>query len=482
MSEEKSVAFRNTVVSGLKWTVFARISAQVYGWIIGIVVIRYLTPDDYGLKAMSELAYSFLIMLGTMGLTTAIIQKKDLTDLHLRQIFGVLFLISSALFVIQWVLAPFIANFYHEPRVIELIRVLGLGFVLIFLSSIPGALLARDMEFKKRSIIGLISTVVGGTLTLGLAINGMGVWSLIIGALTGMALQTIGVNIIKPWFRFPSFNFVGIGGMVNFGGTVMITSILTFVYVNTDVFLAGRMLETSVVGIYAVAMHLASLPANKILPMLNQVAFPSFSKIQGDKKAVKYYFLKSVRIVSFLLFPSFVGLAFIADDLVHVVLGEKWLEIIVPLILLCVSMPLRTISMLNASVINAIGKPKVNLTNVLISLFIIVPSVFLGVQWGILGLCLAWVIAYPVAFWLVTRNVIKVLGVSFKEYYLQIIPGVASSLFMGVIVYLVSVVPIDLVATWLHLSVQIVFGAIAYFLFSRYFYKGLIAECMGILK
>ncbi len=424
---------RDRVLTSLRWTVALRFSAQMFSWVVTLIVIRYLSPDDYGLKAMAGLIFAFLMMLSSAGIGSSIIQAKDLSGKQIRQVFGILILINVVLFTAQANAAYIFADYYNDPRVVDIIQVLALGFLLIPFSTISSALLSRALEFKYQSIVGLVSVTTGGVVTLVMALLGYGVWSLVIGELTAMAIRTVGLMLIQPWLCFPSFSFSGVGKLANFGGLVMLTTIVWFFYSRADIFIAGRMLGAELVGIYAVALQISALPMDKIMPLLHQVAFPAYSRLKGDGADVGWYFLKSVRLVSLILFPMFAGMAVISELFVLLVFGEKWSDVVVPLTLLCLVFPLRAIASLFAPVVNALGQPNIPLGNSVFALTLMVPGIFIGVTWGVVGLSIAWLVVFPIVFWVSSLRSLRVVDIPVMNFIREMRVAFLASSFMALL-------------------------------------------------
>jgi teichuronic acid exporter len=375
--------FKSQVIGGLGWVAGTNFLGQLATWSITIVVMRLLSPTDYGLLAMASVFVAFLGLMATAGLGPAIVQAGTLDDAILRQLLGLIIIVNAVLFCLLYFAAPIIADFFDEPRLVVIVRVLSSQFVISCFSVIPESLLARALKFKIRALVNLGAQLAGGALTLALAFSGYGVWSLVAGAIFSTTINMVGVNFAAPYLHWPHFSFLGAGTLISFGGKVTAGRVLWFFYSQADMFVAGKLLGKEALGFYSVAMHLASLPVQKVSGILNQVAFPAFSKIQNDSATVKLHVLKSVRILSFLSFPVLWGISSIAPEIVQLLLGPKWEPAILPLQILPMIMPLRMISnSFLPSAVDAIGRPDITMKN-LIGASIIMPVAFLiGCQWG----------------------------------------------------------------------------------------------------
>ena len=165
---------KSKVLSALRWTAAARFSAQLITWSITLVVIRILDPSDYALMAMSEVVFSLLLMTSSTGFESALIQAKEVSRLQVRQIFGTIILLNAVLFAALFLVAPWIGAYYRDPRIVSICRVLGAGFLLVPLIAVPSALLSRDIDFKRKSIVELVAAVLSSVTVLFLAYSGLG--------------------------------------------------------------------------------------------------------------------------------------------------------------------------------------------------------------------------------------------------------------------------------------------------------------------
>jgi len=428
--EELATVTSRQVLAGLKWTTLVRVLAQMISWVMSIIVIHYIKPEDFGLKSMAEITLALLNVLSSGGMESAIIYSKNLNRDKISKVFGLLIIINILLFAMQIFGAYPLSKYYNEPKVLLVAQVMAFGFLLIPFISIPSALLSREMDFKLLTTVSLIANLVGVAVVLFLAISGYGVWALIAGPLAINFLQAIILNIYKPCLPRPNFSFSGVTDIARFGGTIILASLLWMAYSKADIFIAGRFISIHDVGLYSVAFYLASLPIDKIMPILHQVAFPAYSRLRDDHEVVAKYFLKAVRLTSLVLLPLSFGLAGIAEYIVPMVFGNEWTDMIQVLIILCIIFPLRGIVSLCANMTSAIGQPRINLQYGLLASIIMIPAFITSIHYGILGLSLVWLLIFP---WIMLINVlssIRVIKLTFRSYLRAVIPPLFVSAIM----------------------------------------------------
>jgi teichuronic acid exporter len=466
------------LLRGLKWTAGAKLGSQLITWGITIYVMRLLNPSDYGLLSMATVFLALLGMFAEVGLGPALVQKAELTPQTVQRAYGVIWSVNLILFALLNLGAGLIAGFYSEPRLVPVLRVLSLQFMVIPFSVIPEVMLQRRLEFKWRSLIELATAVITSFLTLGMALTGHGVWSLVAGMLSTVVCKAVLMNIASPYLNFPSFTLSGMRQLVVFAGNVTGSRFLWFFFTQADTLIVGRLLGEHVLGLYSVAMHLASLPVQRVSGILNQVAFPAAARFQHDRAAIGAQLLKAIGYVSLIAFPILWGMSAVAPELLRVLLGPDWGDAVLPFQILPLVMPFRMIVGFLPTVTDAIGRSDVALRNALLGCVVMPIAFYMGSRWGIAGVAYAWVIAYPVVLFVNLRRMLAVIGIPMAIVARQIAPAVVSASGMIVLVWATRLL-------WagnhmiVKLVVEIASGVIAYALFSLVCNRALMSELLG---
>jgi teichuronic acid exporter len=480
------LTLRAQVFTALRWTAGARLMSQVVTWAITLIVIRLLTPADYGLLAMASIALGFVTLIADGGLGPALVQRPTLSEGELRQAFGIVLAVHFALAVALVAAAPMIAHFFDEPRLVLIIRALSLLVVMAAFSVIPESLLERRLEFRNRSLLDLGATITGSLLTLALALAGYGVWALVFGSLTMQALKSAGMNVLARWIGRPEFSLAGARALLTAGGQTSLGRVIWFFFIQADMLIAGRWLGKEALGFYSVAMHLASLPNTRITALINQVAFPAFSRMQADLSWVAAKTLLGVRLLSFLSFPILWGLSSVAPEVVEVVLGPAWANTTLPLQVLGLIMPLRLVSTFVPNAVQGLGRFDVGLRNIIVAFTVMVPAFAIGVQWGLVGLSLAWLFGTPVMFLLNMRQNMAVLKTRLRSLLAAMgRPAMAGVVMYGAIAACRTTVVAEF-ASPVRLGLLIMVGALAYvtatFAFNRAGLRELLALIRGVAR
>ncbi|MFC1884323.1 lipopolysaccharide biosynthesis protein [Thermodesulfobacteriota bacterium] len=472
---------RQKVISGLRWTAGLRFASQLITWAMTIIVIRLLDPEDYGLMAMAVLFLGFLTIFSEI-LDIPIIQRKDITDDELKQVFGINLLFNLSLFLVAILGASLIAKIFNESRVTYIIQVQSLQLILLALASIPRAMLRREMKFSVLSVSDFVSSIVGGLVTLTLAYNKFGVWSLVWGTLSLNMCKTVLLWGMSRTIILPKIKFDKIRDIIHFSRYTALINIIWYVFYRADVFVVGKVLGKEILGIYSVAMQIASLPMEKISGILNQVALPAYSSIQNKPDQIASHFLKTIRIMARLSFPVIWGISSISPELVSTVLGQKWIMATVPLQILCLIIPFRMIHNLIASAILGIGKPEIALYNNLTALIIMTVGIIIGSKWGLFGICSAWLLVYPIVFYINFSRTARKIGISIFSVILSFIKPLlfSSAMFFVIVVsrYIINLEISDLYELLMLVGIGIIVYSALVIIFDRKYYR----EVFSLIK
>ena len=426
---------KKKVIHSILWSGSLRYLGQVITWGVTLVVIRLLTPSDYGLMAMAGVIINFLTLISEFGLGVAIVQHKCLEKKDISIVFGFLILAHSILALILFLIAPVAAAFYSEPKLTRIIQILCLNFILMCLYLIPQAILARNMDFRSKSLIELIAALASSGITLILALDSWGVWALVWGSLTMHFSLVIGFNIVSHSNVLPNFSIRGLRQFIRFGSFIAGSRLLWYVYEKTDLLIGGKFLGKEILGSYAIALELSSVPLEKVLPVVNQVALSAYSRIQTDITSVRSHFLSATKMVALCVTPAYGGLIALAPELVDTLFGDKWKSVVFPLQLLCVIMPLRCFYSLFSPALVGINRPDIVFKNVAVASLLMPLAYLTGVHWGIDGLCLSWIFGFIVVFSIVLKQTLGSIGLTFKSYLSSIRTQLICSIIMAIIVF-----------------------------------------------
>jgi O-antigen/teichoic acid export membrane protein len=309
---------------------FAKICSQAANFILRIgslmILARLLNPRDFGLVGMVTAVTGVLELFKDFGLSTATVQRASVTDQQTSTLFWINMLVGSILAILSVAIAPVVATFYHEPRLLWVTIVLALGFLFNAAGVQHSALLQREMRFTALAGIEVVSLSLSIAVGIGMALGGFRYWSLVGMTLTGPLISTIGMWLMTAWIPGRPHKQAGIRSMMRFGGTVTLNGLVVYVAYNLEKVLLGRFWGAQALGIYGRAYQFINIPTSNLNSAVGAVAFPALSRVQENPARFRSYFIKGYSFVLALTLPITILCALFANDLILVLLGPKWKE------------------------------------------------------------------------------------------------------------------------------------------------------------
>lgn len=433
-------SLKTRALSGMRWTVSARLFVQLITWPSTIIVMRLLDPHDYGVVAMSTVVIGFVALFGEPGLAAGLVQTHELHEDTSRTASGVIGVLNLLLLAGLMVAAPSIAAWYREPQLAQVIRVASLSLLMTAIATVPQAHLERHLRFRELAWALIAANLAGSLITIGCALLGFGVWSLVIGSLVIAAVRsivTIAYNGSPVWPDF-SRGIRPVRHMLHFSAHMLGNRVLWYWTMNLDLVILGRLVHSTQIGAYSVGANLASIPGDKAMEAVNRVSFPTLSRMRSNRGQFNSAYERILRMLSLYGFLVGWGLAAVAPEFVHVVLSDKWQQAIVPLTMLSLAAPLRILTAFQGTVNNAAGMPQatsrvVALTSVVLPLGILIGARLAGIN----GAAASWVIVYPLLYLVSTIYSCRVTQRSLRgNLHLTLVPFVAG-LCMLAITYLI---------------------------------------------
>lgn len=428
---------RQRAVRGGASIMVARSCAQVFQWSVTLFVARLMLPDDYGMMTCGALLLGFADLLAEMGVGKALVQKRELTQEDFAQGFTLSLALSAVLYAGIFLLAGPTADYLERPGFTLFLRVLGLSLFLTPWRSISGAMLEREIQMGRWSAAQLAAAAIQAALVLGLAWVGFGYWALACGALVGRSAETALLIRIAGWRPRLAVPSRSAAQLIRYGAHISGSSLLWFIYIDADFAVLGALLGPVFLGYYALAFQIISLPVQKIGATANQIMFPVYCKLQGDRAQCRDWLLRLSVLQGFVAFPVLAGIALVAGDGLPLLLGQKWQPAVVPLQLLCPVGGLMMVGTGLPPLLNAIGRPDINLRYTAVCAALL-PLSFLGAAWwgnqeygkegALVGVCLVWLALHPLlvtGLIFATRHLTGVAPLDLLRCHLPVLAGLA---------------------------------------------------------
>jgi teichuronic acid exporter len=393
------MSLRQTIVTAVGWSVAIRLFVQIITWAMTLVVIRILSPDDYGLMAVAQIFVNFMLGFGSLGFGDALVQQRETPTIVVARLFGVLLLAGATLGTLMALAAWPIGAWYHDPRLVPLIQVSSLGFLFTALTALPRAFLTKHLRIRPMFVMELASGLVGAVTVIMLALNGYGVWSLMLGWLATNLAKLLGfIALASEYYIWPRLGFAGIGPLFSFGIYRTFEYIVWMIFASADILVISRFLGPVQVGVYVVASNFAAMPLNKIAPIVNATAFPAFALVQERPSEARFYALKAVRMMAAIAVPLFFGLSVTAPEVVDLVFGPNWVAARPVLGVLALAVTFRAILLVVPNFLQGIGDSRASFWCTCVGAVIFPPAFVIGCHWGIVGVAWAWLLGYPIMY------------------------------------------------------------------------------------
>lgn len=289
-----------------------------------MVLGRLLDPKDFGLVGMVTAITGVLNLFRDFGLSTATIQRADITEEQVSTLFWINLFVGAVLSLLCLALAPFVATFYHEPRLFKVTLVLAGSFIINAAGVQHSALLQRHMRFTATAATEILALTVSIAVGITMALRGLGYWALVALTLVPPMVSTASAWLLTGWIPGMPRRDLEVRSMMKFGGTLTLNGLIVYIAYNLEKVLLGRFWGAEAIGLYGRAYQLINIPTDNLNYAVGSVAFSALSRLQDDPARLKRYFLKGYSLVLALTLPITILFAVFADDMIAVLLGAKW--------------------------------------------------------------------------------------------------------------------------------------------------------------
>lgn len=449
------------VIKGVAWQ-FALSASRVLITIVSTATLaRLLTPNDYGLVAMTTLIVEIAALFANLGFGAILIQKRRFTRLDLDTAFWASLGIGLALGLFIAAAAYPASWFFEQPQIIDLLWLSALSFTVQQLMVVPNAIISRLLLFRTEVLLQFGQLLARTVFAIILAWNGAGYWSLVLAPLLAAVLTSVASLAVTGYCPRLRVNFRFIKGNWKASGSFLGSGVLHYLQSNFDFLVVGRRFGPEQLGFYQTAYSLPEELRNRISGPLQRVLFPAYSLLQQDLPAFRRAVARSQKMLSSIVLPIGAGLALIADHLVPVLYGERWLPVIPLLQVLGIGGALRAMFSLVASIYYATGRPDLAFKVNLVSAPFVLTAIAIGSYWGTIGV--AWAMVLVVLPSLVSAHIaMRLIGASIIDFLKAVTPSAISTFAMCSGLYLLGENLISEMNSILGITTYVIFGALLY--------------------
>jgi PST family polysaccharide transporter len=431
--------FREKTLAGIAWTTLTQVGSQVSLFVISAILANLLEIEDFGLIGMMMVFLGFARLINEFGFGSSLVQAKEINDSHLSSTFFLNLAIGVGTTVLVWFSAPLIAEFYKEPKLVDLTRWMSFSFVIGSFAIVQRASLLRNMEYDKLAIVELSSVFVAGAVAICLALFGWGPHALVVQFLVSSLIVNCVLWTMSSWR--PStrhFSIASVSELFGFSAGLFGANTFNFLVRNSDNLLIGKFLGTNALGVYSRAYSTMLLPVRQIGAVLTRVMFPAFSRIQDDQTKIKRVYLKILSSISMFTFPAMLGLCVVAPEFVIAFYGEKWMPVIPVLRVLCLVGMVQSINTTVGWIYASQGRTDLQFYWTLLCGALTVPLFVVGLRWGILGVAIAYAIRVYGTLYFNFSIPGKLIDLHAYEVFQAIAPQFVCATTMAILVFLFS--------------------------------------------
>jgi PST family polysaccharide transporter len=426
--------FRRTL-TGAGWQFGSVVIIVALQLVVIAILARHVLPEEFGLIAIAQTVVSVTAMFAQLGLAPALIQRKDLTENHIRVAFSLTLVTNALMVALLWILAPLVALFFRNAEAVPVLRAISFTFLFAGWGLVANSLLARGMQFRKLMISNVLAYFVGYAIVgISLAVAGYGVWALVGATLVQNLVATLVANTFSPHAKMPSFSSRELRDLLGFGGGLTLNQLFNNFALQADNLIVGRWLGADALGIYGRAYQIMILPVRYLGQSIDKVMFPAMAQIQDQPGRLVSAYLGATSMANILLLPASAMIIVLSPEIVAILLGPNWTAAVLPLQILTAGAGLRSSVRMADSLVRAVGAVYRNAARKAVFAFAVVAGSWSGLSWGLPGVAVGVTLAVAINFLLTVQ-----LGLSLTHSNWRTLGGVLAPGFtLGVLALVAS--------------------------------------------
>jgi O-antigen/teichoic acid export membrane protein len=449
---------RQKTVTGILWSFIDNFSNLGISFIVGLILARLLSPKEFGLIGMVTVFIAISNSFVNSGFSQALIKKKDCTETDYSTVFFFNLTVGLFFYLMLFLLAPTIGLFFKEPQLIQIVRILGFTLIIDSLTIIQRTTLTKRVDFKLQTKITVSATIISGSISIWLAYNGFGVWSLVVKTLIQEGVNSFLLWLFNRWRPMLVFSKKSFSELFSFGSKLLISGLIDTIYRNVYYIIIGKYFSAQALGFYTRADQFKELPSSNINGIVSRVSYPVLAHLQDEPERLKSGYKNIIKVTMLITFVLMIGMAAAAEPMIITLIGEKWRTSIVYLQMLCFVGMLYPLHSLNLNMLNVQGRSDLFLRLEIIKKTLAIPTIIIGIFWGIKIMILGMMINSIISYYINSYWSGKFINYSIKEQIKDILPSFLVALSTGLVVYTIGVIlPLSYP---LILTIQVVIGGI----------------------
>lgn len=452
-------SLKKKTLGGFIWRFAERCGAQGVQFVVSIILARLLMPEAFGTISLMMVFINILSVFIDSGMGSALIQKKDADDLDFSTVFYFNLFMCSFMYLILFLCAPLIAEFYNNSELTLLVRVIGISLLFSGVKSIQQAYVFKNMLFKNFFFSTLIGTVISAVVGITVAYKGYGVWALIFQNLTNNVIDMIIIWCLVKWRPKWMFSFERLKGLFSYGWKLLASALLDTGYNQLRALIIGKVYSTADLAYYTKANNFPSIIITNVNSSIDSVLLPSMSSVQDSVESVKGMTRRAMKTSIYVMAPLLMGLAACGQSVISILLTDKWRPSYPFMVIFCITYMFYPVHTANLNAIKAMGRSDIFLKLEIIKKIVGIVAILVTFKISVMAM------AYSLLFTSVASQIInswpnkKLMNYSYLEQLKDILPGIVLAVFMGGCVYCVNFLHLS---NWLTLIIQVPLGAVIY--------------------
>lgn len=438
-----SESLKNKTVKGTVWSSLDAFLGQGITFLVGLVLARLLSPEEYGLIAIITIFISVFNSIVDSGFSNALIRKQDATEVDYNTVFYTNLVISAVLSTALFFGAPLIADFFARPQLTPLTQAMSSIVVINAFSIVQNIRLTKNIDFKTKTKVSLIASVASGIIGIAMAFSGFGVWSLVAQQISKQLLNSVFLWVFNKWLPKLIFSWKSFKEMFDFGWKLLVSGLINTIWTEICQVVIGKFYQPQTLGQYTRAQQFSSIFSSNLTSIIQRVSYPVLSQLQDDKERLKSGYKRIIKITMLVSFVLMLGLVAIAKPMILVLIGAKWLPAVPFLQILCFNMMLYPLHSINLNMLQVQGRSDLFLKLEIVKKMIGVLPLCLGIFVNIYYMLISSVFVGFFSYYMNARYSGPFLNYSIKEQVKDIIPGFSIALLMALPVYAISYLPLN---------------------------------------
>lgn len=453
-------SLKEKTVNGTMWSAADAFLGQGVTFIVGLVLARLLSPEEYGLIGIVTIFTTIMFGIVDSGFSNSLIRKLKVTDEDYCTLFIVNMAISVFMYALLFVSAPVIAHFFERPQLVSLCRVMGLLLIIQALSIVQYTILSRNIDFKTKTKASLISAIISGVIGIAMAFMGYGVWSLVAQQLSKQLLYSLCLWVFNKWWPKLKFSIESFKYMWSFGWKLLLSGLLERIWAQLYQTVVGKCYSPATLGQYSRAKEYASIFSSNLTTIVQRVSYPVLSQVQDDKTRMISAYRRVIKITMFVTAICMISLGAVSEPLIYCLIGPQWHQAATFLPLICISLSLYPLHAINLNMLQVQNRTDIFLYLEIIKKAIAVGPICLGIFINIYWMLIGSIVAGIIAFFLNSYYTGRLLGYTSWAQLKDIAPSFGIAFCIALSVYFLKYLPLSY---WIVLPMQILVGGSVFF-------------------